>query len=246
MTFWSSQTLKARLPAKGIVAPFDEDRIVHAAYEMGIGPEAFVTSNPGDKTQLASGDKLVIPPGQFGLLITRERVHIPPNVIAFISMRASIKFQGLINVSGFHVDPGFRGQLKFSVFNAGSRSIVLDQDQRVFMIWFADLDQPDANPYPERQQPPFVIAADDVARMQGEVASPAELKTQLDDLKVELDKRFHTSEQTRLNNRYLITVLIGLVLAAVGKPYLDRILQREKSPSETSSQGVLTPVPVRR
>ena len=65
---------------------------------------------------------------------------MPDTAIAFISIRASIKFKGLINVSGFHVDPGFRGQLRFAVYNAGSSEIDLDQDERVFMIWFADLD----------------------------------------------------------------------------------------------------------
>jgi dCTP deaminase len=176
MPFWSSQTLRARIPAEQLVEPYDQNRVVHSAYEMGVGPEAFVTSNPSDKTQLPGGTKIVIPPGQFGLLVTRETVHIPPNVIAFISIRAGIKFQGLVNVSGFHVDPGYRGQLKFAVYNAGSRTIVLDQDQRVFMIWFADLDHTDDNPYPDRVPTPNVITADDVARIQGEVASPAVLK----------------------------------------------------------------------
>src|SRR6516225_6237147 len=157
MSFWSSQTLKTRMQAEQLVEPYDENRVVHCAYEMGVGAEAFVTSNPSDKTQVPTGAKIVIPPGQFGLLVTRETVHIPTNAIAFISIRAGIKFQGLVNVSGFHVDPGYRGQLKFAVYNAGSRTIVLDQDQRVFMIWFADLDHTDEAPYPDRPPAPNVI-----------------------------------------------------------------------------------------
>jgi dCTP deaminase len=222
MAFWSSQTLRARIPAEQIVEPYAEGRVVHSAYEMGVGGEAFVTSNPSDKTQVPAGNKIVIPPGQFGLLVTRETVRVPSNAIAFISIRAGIKFQGLVNVSGFHVDPGYRGQLKFAVYNAGSRTFVLDQDQRVFMIWFADLDHPDDDPYPDRPLPATVITADDVARIQGQVASPAELKKQLDELKVEMEKKFHATEQTRLFNRALIMLLLGIaVTIAVGliKPY---------------------------
>ena len=233
MPFWSSQTLKARIPAERLVEPYDQNRVVHCAYEMGVGTEAFVTSNPSDKTQVAAGAKIVIPPGQFGLLVTRETVHIPPNVIAFISIRSGIKFQGLVNVSGFHVDPGYRGQLKFAVYNAGSRTIVLDQDQRVFMIWFADLDLTDDNPYPERMPPPNVITADDVARIQGDVASPAVLKKQIDELKVELDKKFHATEQTRLFNRGLIMLLLGIaVTIGVGllKQYIDVLKDQKQAP----------------
>ena len=212
MTFWSSQTLRAAIPASQIVLPYDASRIIHSAYELGVGHEAFVTSNPSDKTQLQAGAKVVIPPGQFGLIVTHETIHIPADAIGFISIRASIKFQGLINVSGFHVDPGYSGQLKFSVYNAGSRSIILDQEQRVFMMWLASLDHTDCDPYPNRQRGRAVISADDVSRMHGDVASPAELKKELDELRLDLDKKFHATEQTRLTNRTLIMTLLGVVI----------------------------------
>src|SRR5262249_6818522 len=195
-------------------------RMSESGEGRGVGGEGFVTSNPSDKTQVPAGTKIVIPPGQFGLLTTRETVHIPANVIAFISIRAGIKFQGLVNVSGFHVDPGYRGQLKFAVYNAGSRTIVLDQDQRVFMIWFADLDQTDGDPYPDRQPPQTAITADDVMRIQGEVASPAQLKKQIDEWKIDLEKKIHAVEQSKLFNRSLLTFLLGILasiaLAIIG------------------------------
>ena len=63
---------------------------------------------------------------------TREEVRIPSNVLAFISIKASVKFDGLVNISGFHVDPGFHGRLKFSVYNAGSQPIFLQIGQPAF------------------------------------------------------------------------------------------------------------------
>jgi len=220
------------------MVPYDASRVVHSAYEMGVGPEAFVTSNASDNTQVPAGIKIVIPPGQFGLVITRETVHVPATAIAFISIRAGIKFQGLVNVSGFHVDPGYRGQLKFAVYNAGSRTIVLDQDQRIFMIWFADLDRPDEDPYPDRPPVQNAITADDVARIQGEVASPAVLKKQIDDLRTELDKKFHAAEQTRLFNRALIMLLIGIaatIAVSIIKPYIEGSgNQKQGSPSQSA------------
>jgi dCTP deaminase len=221
MPFWSSQTLKARIPAEKLVEPYDQNRVVHCAYEMGVGHEAFVTSNPSDKTQVPAGTKIVIPPGQFGLLVTREAVRIPANVIAFISIRAGLKFQGLVNVSGFHVDPGYRGQLKFAVYNAGSRAIVLDLDQRVFMIWFANLDHTDENPYPERPLAQYAITADDVSRIQGEVASPAVLKKQIDDMKSEFDKRIHSVEKSEAILRWLVGALVLLLVGTMFKLAFD-------------------------
>jgi len=66
-----------------------------------------------ERKRLVLQDKedVIVPPGQFALLITEERVNIPDDKIAFISFKFSKKARGLINVSGFHVDPGYsRGQ----------------------------------------------------------------------------------------------------------------------------------------
>ncbi len=43
-------------------------------------------------------------------------------------------------MSGFHADPGFKGHLVFSVYNAGSSPISLERGQPYFLIWFAQLE----------------------------------------------------------------------------------------------------------
>src|SRR5439155_21170679 len=111
---------------------------------------------------------VTIPPGQFGLLITEEEVITPNDAIAFISVRSHIKFRGLVNVSGFHVDPGYKGKLKFSVYNAGSQTIVLEVGEPAFIIWFADLDRPTKDSYYARKPGHSRITADDVMRIQCE------------------------------------------------------------------------------
>jgi dCTP deaminase len=146
MTFWSGETLKRKLP--DLIAPFNASRIDCAAYTLSIGHEIYVT--PADdspypsfrsKQALADGEGFTIPSGQFAFLLTEEIVTIPSDAIGFISIRAGTKFRGLVNVSGFHVDPGFRGQLVFSVFNAGPSNIHLEQGKDIFLIWYAHLDQ---------------------------------------------------------------------------------------------------------
>lgn len=94
----------------------------------------------GSGAQTVGGGTLAIPPGQFAFLVTEEKLAIPTNVIGFISLKSKIKWSGLINVSGFHVDPGFSGRLVYSVFNAGPSPIHLERGQKAFLLWIADLD----------------------------------------------------------------------------------------------------------
>lgn len=83
-----------------------------------------------------------IEPGQFGLLITEEKVNIPAELVGFISLRLSVALQGLINISGRHVDPWYSGKLVFSVYNAGSTPVIIKRGDPIFMIAFAYLDYP--------------------------------------------------------------------------------------------------------
>lgn len=55
-------------------------------------------------------------------------------------MKSGLKNSGLVNVSGFHVDPGYKGKLLFAIFNAGPQTVTVRCDQDAFLIWFARLE----------------------------------------------------------------------------------------------------------
>jgi dCTP deaminase len=146
MAFWSGERLAGRLDE--LIEPNELSQIDCAAYTLSVGPEYYVS--PTDQTSdaksrslmlLAKDEAFAIPPGQFAYIHTEEIVKVPADSIAFISIRARIKWKGLINVSGFHVDPGFKGRLTFAVFNAGPSPIHLRRGERSFLIWYADLDR---------------------------------------------------------------------------------------------------------
>ena len=150
MSFWSSQTLESRLPK--LIKPFDKECIQSASYELSLGEEVYISALPDtpykDRKPIILKEKetVVIPPGQFAFLITLEEISIPNNAIAFISIKFKIKALGLINVSGFHVDPGYTGRLIFAVYNAGPVSLQVKYGQRLFTLWLADLDESDNHP----------------------------------------------------------------------------------------------------
>lgn len=142
--FWGKKKLARELPK--LVTNFDAKCLDGASYRLSVGEEVYVspTGQPGDprnkaKSQLAPGAGFTVPPGQFGFILTEEEVEVPADALAFISIRAGYKFSGLVNVSGFHVDPGFKGKLLFSVFNAGPNNVHLSRNEQCFLIWYADV-----------------------------------------------------------------------------------------------------------
>ena len=150
MSFWSAETLAKKLP--DLIDPYDLDAIDCAAYTLHMGSEVYVSpdqsienSDRHTKKKLVDGECFAIPPGQFAFLLTKETVAVPDDALAFLSIKARTKFRGLINISGFHVDPGYSGKLLFSVLNAGPRPLHLQQGDALFLVWYADLDGPTEN-----------------------------------------------------------------------------------------------------
>ena len=140
MAFWGKTTWEKRAEEERIIVPWRPERLDEAGYRLSVGDEIF-TNDKEDHTarKLADDEAFIVGPGQFLYVLTEERVAIPRDCIAFISARATTKFRGLVNVSGFQVDPGYSGKLIFAMFNAGPMNIHLKRGDDIFSIWISNL-----------------------------------------------------------------------------------------------------------
>jgi dCTP deaminase len=229
MTFWSTEKIAYVSKSWDLITPYDPTHLDCASYHLTIGSEVFVTTKKGTKQKLQMGEQVIIPPGQLAIFITEEEVHIPNSVIGFISMRASIKLGGLINVSGFHVDPGYQARLKFSVYNAGDQPSVLARGDRVFLIWFADLDQITDDVFKSDPIKHGVITSSDVTRLQGTMPTPTSLKSDLENIR----KEFNDLKAKMISVRFWIaTIIVGMLIGIVGGLVVS-ILTRESTSAST-------------
>jgi dCTP deaminase len=143
MSFWSGEKLTAN---QSVVTGFSTDNVDANAYNLHMGGSFFRTADDvggqeQKKTSLSRGEAFIIPAGQFAFLLSQETVNVASDAMAFISMRTGIKFKGLINVSGFHVDPGYSGKLIYAVYNASPSPVQICEGDPIFKIWFADMDR---------------------------------------------------------------------------------------------------------
>ena len=138
--------------------------------------------------------------------------------IAFISIRASTKFRGLVNVSGFHVDPLFKGHLTFAVFNAGPTSVHLRQGDAIFLIWYADLTDAVTTPRPAG---PDSIQSEWIAGVgAGRLHSLTGLANEIGEVEQRLERRLELVKRELVVFRVLADVVGAALLTTVG--YLVR------------------------
>ena len=238
MPFLGPKALKSYLNSNTVITDgngnniYKEGRVEEAAYALSLGSEAYRTDNKDRKIEILDNKSrtVEINPGQFTLLMTDEYLRMPKDKLAFISIKAKQKLKGLINVSGFHVDPGFEGKLVFSVYNAGPSTITLETKKPYFLIWFADLNEEasveDAyNDKKNHHQGQKTIPMEYVdALKRGDIASPNTLleliKAQnllidgeVKKMNSNLETRIRETERKYLNLDYFYKLLIGILIA---------------------------------
>ena len=209
-----------------VILPFQESRLKSGAYELSLGSEVFRTDSKDKKKEILKENKeqVQINPGQFALLLTDEVLNIPLDKIAFISIKAKIKLRGLVNVSGFHVDPGFKGKLVFSVYNAGSSQISLEKGEPCFLIWLAELSEKEKETYngEHKNQDNIPLRyVDDLTQEDSELASPNALLKKINDNQKELIAKIGLIEKDQTAKDYLIKTAVGLGIIILFKFAFD-------------------------
>ena len=97
------------------LTPFEEGCLNGAGYDLRLAME------------------VAIPPGEHRLVATLERVELGDDIAGTLHLRSSLARNGII-ASLALVDPGFRGQLTISLFNAGGESFKMSRNHRFVQL----------------------------------------------------------------------------------------------------------------
>lgn len=226
--FWSDGTWSSFAPQNHLVTPYDSTFQKEASYQLAIGDEVYISSpETKSKKQILTGRRpsFFIEPGQFAFLLTAETVTTPFHSIGFISIRAKYKFLGLVNISGFHVDPGYSGKLIFAVFNAGPTRIHLQKGQRIFLMWMASLDGPISRK--EMRQGYNDIPPELITQISGDFTTAYQVKTQLDGIKEEINKL----KAFRTHALVVLTLVAALLFPIIKDRLVDLFSNATKAPT---------------
>ncbi len=95
--------------------------------------------------------KILLIPHEQGLAATRERVELSETFLGILHIRSSLAREGLI-ASLALVDPGYKGQLTVSLYNAGDRSVSLERGERFIQLTLLRLGSPATHEYNGKYQ----------------------------------------------------------------------------------------------
>jgi dCTP deaminase len=136
-----SEILAAEKAQEIALEPFDPQQVQPASYDARVGAEAF-SSTVKEKLDLSKTGLLVIEPGEFAMILTREHFRLDKRHAGMIGLRSEFAKQGLLMLSGPQIDPTFDGVLKVRLVNLAPKPIALTYEAPFLTIQFFRLSSP--------------------------------------------------------------------------------------------------------
>lgn len=85
--------------------------------------------------------------GHTAIVITNEKLNVPDDISVLTFSPVKQSMQGLLILNQGHVDPGYKGYLRFIAINMGSDTIRLKQGQVISSLVFYRMKSPAEFPY---------------------------------------------------------------------------------------------------
>jgi dCTP deaminase len=125
---------------------FDTGQLQAASYDARLGDRALLGGKDAE-IDVASKGALTIQPGEFVLMVTKERFKVSNMLAGTIGLRSYFGRKGLLLLAGLQIDPGFEGHLVIGGYNAAPRRLTLDYEAPFLTIEFHRLSRPAERPY---------------------------------------------------------------------------------------------------
>ena len=115
-----------------VIDPFVEDNVRSASVDLTL--DDFIIKADGTKVDISDLDSFPLKAGEMVTVNTRENIELPIDYIGRVGAMTEYARYGIFLAHGFQVDPGFRGHLQFSLFNAGTGEFKLSAGRRIISL----------------------------------------------------------------------------------------------------------------
>ena len=134
-----------------VIDPFVEDNVRSASVDLTL--DDFIIKADGTKIDISDLDSFPLKAGEMVTVNTRENIELPIDYIGRVGAMTEYARYGIFLAHGFQVDPGFRGHLQFSLFNAGTGEFKLSAGRRIISLEICPLNAVPQSAYSGAEAP---------------------------------------------------------------------------------------------
>ncbi len=123
------------------IDPVDMNNIQSASYDLTLGNEYYICSEKEipDIKHLEGNESIVVPPRATFFVISKEKLCIPLDICASVSLAFGLIKKGVIFAVQPPIDPGYHGAIVALLHNMSDEEIILEQGQHILNIVYYQL-----------------------------------------------------------------------------------------------------------
>jgi deoxycytidine triphosphate deaminase/addiction module HigA family antidote len=114
------------------IDPFEPKNVQLASLDLTL--DDFIITTEGEEIDISEGHSFILEGGQTVNVRTREWIEFPLDYVGRVGAMTQLAKFGIIMSHGFQVDPGYKGQLQFCLFNAGRKRFELRSGERIISL----------------------------------------------------------------------------------------------------------------
>lgn len=123
------------------INPVDKNNIQSASYDLTLGEEYYICSKNSVPLikHLEENESLKVPPRATFFVISKEKLYIPYDLCASVSLAFGLIRKGIIFAVQPPIDPGYHGAIAALLHNMSDEEIVLEQGRHILNVVYYQL-----------------------------------------------------------------------------------------------------------
>lgn len=134
---WWEKGEWGKIGNKIVIHPFDSYALGACCYGLSVGEEYVSLRDPHETRPLKEGEHIRIGPGETVLILSKEYICLPKDILAMIVPRATWIFEGT-SLSATRIDPTWYGKLLIGLTNLAKNPVALDYGEEFCTCYFME------------------------------------------------------------------------------------------------------------
>jgi len=163
-------------PSDNLITPFKNENLRGSSYDLTVGDEYYIGQSEDvlslETQPLKKDQTFTIPPHAVCFILTAEKINLPQDITAKVSLRMTHIYDGMVLTSQPPFDPGYSGKVIVMLHNLSSTPVHLKSGERVATIEFSKLlnaplqlkTHRSVNSLSEQLKKPLVSSLSDIAK----------------------------------------------------------------------------------
>ena len=127
----------------------DPSPVEPASLDLTIG-EIYVPGEQSWSEELKSTDYMSLEPGGTAVILVEQTLALPGTIAGLALPKSRVAFRGILITNPGHVDPGYRGPLRFTVINMGRENYSLRKGEPIAKLLLFHLEKKPTKDWFER------------------------------------------------------------------------------------------------